>query len=62
MNQKHETWGWMLAFDFFFAGMGAAMLFFAGIAELFLIDSNLSVVGIFLGAIFIAIGALLLIA
>ncbi|WP_019850042.1 NrfD/PsrC family molybdoenzyme membrane anchor subunit [Desulfitobacterium sp. PCE1] len=60
MSQKHETWGWMLAFDFFFAGMGAAMLLFAGIAELFL-GSNLSTLGIFAGAVFVGLGAGLLI-
>lgn len=60
MSQKHETWGWMLAVDFFFAGMGAAMLLFAGIAELFT-GSNLSTVGILAGAVFIAIGAGLLV-
>lgn len=60
MSQKHETWGWMLAVDFFFAGMGAAMILFAGIAELFL-GSNLSTVGIFAGAVFIACGAGLLV-
>ncbi len=61
MSQKHDTWGWMLAVDFFFAGMGAAMLLFAGIAELFFGGSNLSTVGIFAGAVFIAIGAGLLV-
>ncbi|MEL1135995.1 NrfD/PsrC family molybdoenzyme membrane anchor subunit [Desulfitobacterium sp. THU1] len=60
MSQKHETWGWMLAFDFFFAGMGAAMLLFAGIAELF-VGSNLSTLGILAGAVFIACGAGLLV-
>lgn len=60
MSAKHETWGWMLAVDFFFAGMGAAMLLFAGIAQLFG-GSNLSTVGILAGAVFIAIGAGLLV-
>lgn len=60
MSHKHETWGWMLAFDFFFAGMGAAMLLFAGIAELFAIG-NLSTLGIFAGSVFVAAGAGLLI-
>lgn len=61
MSHKHETWGWMLAFDFFFAGMGAAMLLFAGIAELFLEQGNLSVLGTFAASLFIAAGAGLLI-
>jgi len=61
MSQKHETWGWMLAFDFFFAGMGAAMLMLAGIAELFVENGNLSTLGIFAGAVFVALGACLLI-
>lgn len=61
MSHKHETWGWMLAFDFFFAGMGAAMLLFAGIAELFLENGNLSTIGIFAAAVFVAAGAGLLI-
>jgi protein NrfD len=61
MSHKHETWGWMLAVDFFFAGMGAAMLLFAGVAELFLDTGNLSTLGTFAAAVFIAIGAGLLI-
>lgn len=61
MSHKHETWGWMLAVDFFFAGMGAAMLLFAGIAELFLKPGNLSTLAIFAAAVFIAAGAGLLV-
>lgn len=61
MSHKHETWGWMLAFDFFFAGMGAAMLLYAGIAELFLLNGNLSTLGLFAAPIFVAAGAGLLV-
>ncbi|NLM20369.1 MAG: polysulfide reductase NrfD [Peptococcaceae bacterium] len=61
MSRKHDEWGWMLAADFFFAGLGGAMLAIAGIADLFLGDAQTSVLGNFAGAIFIAIGAGLLI-
>jgi protein NrfD len=61
MKHKDETWGWMLAMDFFFAGMGGAMLLIAGIADLFLGKGMTSILGNFLGPIFIAVGAGLLI-
>ncbi|HZK43296.1 MAG TPA: NrfD/PsrC family molybdoenzyme membrane anchor subunit [Syntrophomonadaceae bacterium] len=61
MSQKHGTWDWMLAVDFFFSGMGAAMLLFAGIAEFVLENGYLSTIGIFAGAIFIMIGSGILI-
>jgi len=60
MNHKHETWGWLLAFDFFFGGMGAAMLLLAGIAELFLKNENISTIGIIAACVFIAAGTGLL--
>jgi protein NrfD len=61
MSQKHEGWGWMLAVDFFFAGMGGAMLVIAGVVDLFIGDGRTSVLGSFLGAAFMAMGSGLLI-
>lgn len=61
MSQKHETWGWMLAVDFFFAGMGGAMLVIAGLAELFLGSGMTLLLGNFTGPIAIGIGASLLV-
>jgi len=61
MSHKHDGWGWMLAVDFFFAGMGGAMLVIAGIGDLFLGDGQTSVLGNFAGAVFIAVGACFLI-
>ena len=45
MKHKEDTWGWMLAVDFFFAGMGGAMLLIAGIADLFLGQGSVSLLG-----------------
>jgi len=61
MNHKHETWGWMLAVDFFFAGMGGGMLVIAGLADLFLGIGMTSVLGNLLGALCIGLGACLLV-
>jgi len=57
MKHKETTWGWMLAVDFFFAGMGGAMVALAGISYLFFENSLTSIIGNFVGSIFIAIGA-----
>jgi formate-dependent nitrite reductase membrane component NrfD len=61
MSQKHETWGWMLAVDFFFAGMGGGMLVIAGLADLFLGEGMTSVLGNFAAPIGVALGACLLV-
>lgn len=61
MAQKHEGWGWMLAVDFFFAGMGGAMLVIAGIADLFVGEGRTSALASFLGAAFMAMGSGLLV-
>ncbi len=61
MSQKHETWGWMLAVDFFFAGMGGAMLVIAGLADLFLGEGTTSVLGNFAAPIAVGLGACLLV-
>ncbi len=61
MSQKHEGWGWMLAVDFFFAGMGGAMLLIAGITDLFAGEGRTSALASFLGAAFMALGSGLLI-
>ncbi|MGE5598495.1 MAG: NrfD/PsrC family molybdoenzyme membrane anchor subunit [Bacteroidota bacterium] len=61
MKQKHEGWGWMLAVDFFSAGMGGAMLIIAGLADLFIGEGRTSALASFLGAAFMAIGSALLI-
>lgn len=57
MNHRHDTWGWMLAVDFFFAGMGGAMICIAGLADLFYDKVGVSLLGNFLGPICIGIGA-----
>jgi protein NrfD len=61
MSHKHDTWGWMLAVDFFFAGMGGAMLVIAGLADLLIGSGQTSVLGNFIGPVGIAIGASLLV-
>jgi formate-dependent nitrite reductase membrane component NrfD len=61
MKHKDDTWGWMLAVDFFFAGMGGAMLLIAGIIDLFPGAGKTSLLGNFLAPVFIAVGAGLLI-
>lgn len=57
MSHRHNTWGWMLAVDFFFAGMGGAMLCIAGILDLFGQPQGVSLLGNFAGPICVAIGA-----
>ncbi|HHW06767.1 MAG TPA: polysulfide reductase NrfD [Clostridia bacterium] len=57
MSYRHDTWGWMLAVDFFFAGMGGAMLCIAGVVDLFGRQSGISLLGSFLGPICVGIGA-----
>lgn len=61
MSQRHDAWGWMLAVDFFFAGMGGAMLCIACIVDLFSNQVGTSLLGNFLGPICIGIGACFLI-
>lgn len=57
MKHKEETWGWMLAVDFFSAGMGGGMLLITGIVDLFLGDGKTSLLGNFLAPLFVAAGA-----
>ncbi len=57
MKHRENTWGWMLAVDFFFAGMGGGMLLITGLGGLFFGEGSLSFLGVLLGPIFIAIGA-----
>jgi formate-dependent nitrite reductase membrane component NrfD len=61
MKHKEDTWGWMLAVDFFFAGMGGAMLVVNGVADLYLGAVSVSRLGSILAPVFIALGASLLI-
>ena len=61
MKQKEDTWGWMLAIDFFFAGMGGGMLLIAGVVELFVGGERMSLLGNFLAPLLVAAGALFLI-
>ncbi|GFE59908.1 NrfD/PsrC family molybdoenzyme membrane anchor subunit [Geobacter sp. AOG2] len=61
MSTKHEGWGWMLAVDFFFAGMGGAMLLIAGIIELFVGEGRTSLVGNLLGPVFMCVGCAFLV-
>jgi formate-dependent nitrite reductase membrane component NrfD len=61
MKHREEGWGWMLAADFFFAGMGGGMLLIGGLVEMFIGEGRTSVVANFLGPVFIGVGAGLLI-
>ncbi|MEL7563283.1 MAG: NrfD/PsrC family molybdoenzyme membrane anchor subunit [Dehalobacterium sp.] len=61
MSHNHNSWGWMLALDFFFAGMGAGMLVIAGIADLFFDAGKTSLLSNAIAPGFIAFGAGLLI-
>lgn len=61
MKHREEGWGWMLAVDFFFAGMGGGMLVITGIAEMFFGAGATSVLGNFIGPMCIGIGAAFLI-
>jgi protein NrfD len=56
MKHKHEGWGWMLAVDFFFAGMGGGMLVIAAIIELFIGDGHTSFFANLLGPAFMCVG------
>ena len=57
MKHREEAWGWMLAVDFFFAGMGGGMLVITGIAEIVYGAGVTSLIGNFAGPICIGIGA-----
>ncbi|WP_205743327.1 NrfD/PsrC family molybdoenzyme membrane anchor subunit [Geobacter sp. FeAm09] len=61
MKTKHQGWGWMLAVDFFFAGMGGAMLVLTGIIELFVGEGRTSLVGNVMGPAFMGIGCCFLV-
>lgn len=61
MKHNEDTWGGMLAADFFFAGMGGGMLLIAGIADLALGAGRTSLLTNILAPLFIAAGASLLI-
>ncbi len=61
MSHKHDTWGWMLAVDFFFAGMGGGMLVIAGLADLFVGEGMTSLLGNVAAPLFVALGACLLV-
>lgn len=61
MKHKEDTWGWMLAVDFFFAGMGGGMLLISGVLDIVLGIENISVLAAILAPIFISLGAFLLI-
>ena len=61
MKHREDTWGWILAIDFFFAGMGGAMLVIAGLIDLFVGPGSISMLGNFAAPVFVAMGASLLI-
>jgi formate-dependent nitrite reductase membrane component NrfD len=61
MIHKEDTWGWMLATDFFCAGMGGGMLVVAGLVELFLGPGRTSLLANILAPLLVAAGAGLLI-
>lgn len=56
MSAKHQSWGWMLAVDFFFAGMGGGMLLVAGLIELFVGSNQLSLLGNIVGPLCMCVG------
>lgn len=56
MSNKHQTWGWMLAVDFFFAGMGGAMLVIVGISDLLFGTGNFSLLGNIVGPLAMCVG------
>ena len=56
MSDKHQNWGWMLAVDFFFAGMGGGMLVIAAVVELFGGGTRMSLLGNLLGPAAMCIG------
>ncbi|WP_321532178.1 NrfD/PsrC family molybdoenzyme membrane anchor subunit [uncultured Desulfuromonas sp.] len=56
MSEKHQAWGWMLAVDFFFAGMGGAMLVIAAIIDLFIAPNQVSLLGNILGPLCMCVG------
>lgn len=56
MKIKHEGWGWMLAVDFFFAGMGGGILVLAGIIDLFIGEGRTSFLANLLGPVFMGVG------
>jgi protein NrfD len=60
MNHKGDVWGWMLATDFFLAGMGGGMLVFSGLAEILAGKGQVSIVAAFAAPLLIAMGAGLL--
>ncbi len=57
MKHNEDTWGWMLAVDFFFAGMGGGMLVVAGVADWLFGAGQISWLGALLGPVFIGLGA-----
>jgi len=61
MNNHEDTWGWMLATDFFFAGMGGGMLVIAAVADWLFGLGQISWLAALLAPVFIALGAGLLI-
>lgn len=61
MKHQEEGWGWMLAADFFFAGMGGGMLLLAGIIDFLQGEGHTSILGNFCGPICIGLGACFLI-
>jgi len=61
MKHNDNTWGWMLAADFFCAGMGGGMLLIAGVVDLFLGNGHTSLPANILAPLLVAAGAGLLI-
>ncbi len=56
MSNKHQNWGWMLAVDFFFAGLGGGMLVIGAVVELFGGGTRMSLLGNLLGPVSMCIG------
>lgn len=56
MSTKHQTWGWMLAVDFFFAGMGGGMLVIDAVIDLFIAPDQVSLLGNIVGPLCMCVG------
>jgi formate-dependent nitrite reductase membrane component NrfD len=61
MKHHEDIWGWMLAADFFLAGMGGAILAIAAVVDLFVGSGQVSFYARLVAPVLIAMGAGLLI-
>jgi protein NrfD len=61
MKHNDDVWGWMLATDFFFAGMGGGMLVVSGLVHFIWGGQRISILSAFAAPLFVAMGAGLLV-